>query len=168
MAKKFEAADVDINMTPMIDCTFQLIIFFILTTRMVDANLAAMKVHRPEASIARKGQTERPDKVIINIVNEYGNEDRDRDPAIAAVADAYVVSGTRFDLSQIDQLKEALVERKQEAELAGYAEDFHVEIRADKDITYANIRPVLWAARDAGLVKMSMTALVDPDIAVSE
>jgi biopolymer transport protein ExbD len=55
MAKKKKivgGGSMDINMTPMIDCTFQLIIFFILTAQIASEEVAKVAVPEPHHSMA--------------------------------------------------------------------------------------------------------------------
>lgn len=170
MAKNRNAgpAKVEVNMTPMIDCTFQLIIFFILTTQMANADLAPLKLHRPDSSIAMAEQTKRADKVIVNIVTEYGDQIDDRDARRSAMAKFYVISGNEFPWTDTDTLERVLEEYRKRAVKEGYADDFLVEVRGDQDIAYCYIEPVLTAAAKVGITKMNITAIVDPDMNVQK
>lgn len=155
------SADVQINMTPMIDCTFQLIIFFILTTQMTSKDLARLVVPDPLDSKALAEQTERADKVIVNIVNEYGNQQEHREPSKSAVATNYVISGETIELDELDKLQRIFRERRQTAVNQGIGQDFLVEVRADKDVAYGYIEPILSTAAAAGIAEMNMTAIVN-------
>lgn len=168
MAKNRNAgpAKVEVNMTPMIDCTFQLIIFFILTTQMANADLAALKLHEPNQSIALAEQTKRADKVIVNIVNEYGDKTDNRDPRRSAMATNYVIAGKEFPWTDTETLKQILEKYRNRAVAEGYGEDFLVEVRGDKDVAYCYIEPVLAAAASVKITKMNITAIVDPDMNV--
>lgn len=151
---------VDINMTPMIDCVFLLIIFFILTAQFASADLAKLAVHEPHASMAgdERHQAQRPNHVIVNIVNQYGNEIRGRDPERSAEATAYIVNARRIDPRDADALESLLKARKADAEARGF-EEFFVEIRGDRDIAYLYIEPVMLAASKAGIERMHLTAI---------
>jgi len=91
---------VGFNMTPMIDCTFQLIIFFMLTTQMASAEFVPMQLPRPLRSVAKE-MTE--NKVIVNVV-PYTLKEIEAVPARLGIAkefrDARDGSGFSFaDLS---------------------------------------------------------------------
>ncbi len=168
--KRKSAGDVDINMTPMIDCTFQLIIFFILTTQMANDELAPLKVPTPHQSIAMSEETGRTNRVIINIVNSYGSQTDDRNPIQASVAEHYRIgAGEPVDVGDIEALKDRIRQRREAAIEQGLKpEDFFVEIRCDKDIAYAYVEPVLLAASDLKITKMNVTAAVDPSVAAQQ
>ena len=82
MAKKTRSGggEIGINMTPMIDCTFQLILFFVLAAKISEAELEKMLVSEPHKSKAvppatKEGEEDfrkMPNKLIVNVVNEYG------------------------------------------------------------------------------------------------
>jgi len=186
--KRQATADVaDINMTPMIDCTFQLIIFFVLTAQMVSADLAKLKPANPHESMASAEEAiqDMPNKVIVNVVNEYLDQDDDpkkgftRDSRISAKAIAYKISTKSIWINNAPkkmrqneslssdpeaELVKILEKRKgtYEADLQeGEDKEFFVEIRADKDIRFSDIKVVIDAAVKARIGKMSITAIVN-------
>jgi biopolymer transport protein ExbD len=167
MAKRRAAGSggVEINMTPMIDVTFQLIIFFILTAQMTSENLAKLIVPDPHKTVAWSDEQiqDIPNKAIINVVNQYGQKAEGRDPMAAGEALYYKLGvGDPIPVGDIKSLEAVLEARRRQAEQAGF-KDFFVEIRADKDIFYENILPAMHAASAAGISKMSITAKEDPN-----
>ncbi len=168
MAKRKRAVGgaVDINMTPMIDCTFQLIIFFILTAQMVSEDLAKVAVPDPYHSIAmsEKDQKVLPNRVIVNIVNRYGDDTKDRDPVLSARPEWYQIGMTKIGVDDTEKLTDILKDRYSQSEKQGF-KDFYVEVRGDRDIAFSGIEPVLRAAAEAKIAKMSITAFVDPSVA---
>jgi hypothetical protein len=56
-----------LDLTPMIDCTFQLIIFFILITDMSSRELEVLTL--PRAPISTEDKGDDPDRIIVNIVD---------------------------------------------------------------------------------------------------
>jgi biopolymer transport protein ExbD len=150
------------NMTPMIDCTFQLIIFFILTAQMANAELAKIIPPDPQRSVAEDKPGEvKNDRVIVNIANEYGDDPDRTDPRKASWARNYKVGGKDIMPGDMDSLVDALRDRKDSAVEMGIDKDeFFIEVRADKDIQYADVEPVMRAARDADIKKMYITAIV--------
>jgi len=150
------AGQVEFNMTPMIDCTFLLIIFFILASQMASDSLAKVDLHRPQASQAIPTEDiETPNRVIINVLSRAG-DDEDANPALAGRADRYEINRVRFEVGNIERLADFLRRRK---DSSGKPDEFYVEIRADHRVNFADVEPVMLAAADAEIVKMNLTAL---------
>ena len=161
------------NLTPMIDCTFQLIIFFIITSQMTNQQLEQMLVPKPEKSRATEPQTTdegRPDVVVANIFSEFGNREemkngktRDNEPLHAMVAKGYAIKGQQIEIGNTELLVELLTKAKAEFDARKLQNRiFYLEVRADKDIGYQNVLPVMRAAAQSGIAKMYMTAVPDP------
>ena len=70
--KTAEGSAVDFNMTPMIDVTFQLIIFFILAGQMVNDKIKALIPPEPYESLAAEMLGD--SVVIVNIVSSAGSD----------------------------------------------------------------------------------------------
>ena len=173
--KRIHGANIEVNMTPMIDCTFQLIIFFILTAQMASQDLAKLVVHKPYDSMALSTETKqgmdvnKPNQVTVNIVNEYGDKKDNRDPGLSAVPVCYKIAARTIEIGDMETLIDIFKQRKAYAEKAGYKEgDFYIEIRADKDVEFAGIEPVMLAATQAGISKMNLTAIVDEKMKVKK
>jgi biopolymer transport protein ExbD len=64
--RKLEISEIELNMTPMIDVVFQLLIFFIVTAHAND-ELTQLKVNRGGEGAASEAS---PPSVMINIYNE--------------------------------------------------------------------------------------------------
>ncbi len=161
MAKRVQhGEDVDINMTPMIDCTFQLIIFFILTSQFASAALAQLELHEPRESQAKK-QPEKalPDRVIVNVLS-VANKDADkRDPRWSGQAAEYQISGKPIKIGEEYRLRDIFKKAKAKAVKAGFpGEKFLVEIRADKDVEFQYIKPVMDEAGEAEIGNVEITA----------
>ena len=178
MAKKRQkvgAGQIDINLTPMIDCTFQLIIFFILTAQMAAQEIAPVAVPEPYESMAFNEvegggkMNQMSNKVTVNIVGPYGDELKDRKAVNSGDALFYQIGDRKIDIGDTEQLTSVMklhLDRfKQTEQKKGKKpknKDFFVEIRGDQDVDYASVAPVMQAAGDAGISKMNLTALVDP------
>jgi len=168
MAKRrnIGAATGEVNMTPMIDCTFQLIIFFILTAQMVSEQA---KVLVPEPRVSQAVSEEEgmitPGRVTVNIVGKCGDKEENRDSITATQAKFYQVGAEIIPLEDIPRLVQILTEQLVMAGQRGIKEeDFYLEIRGDKDVAFAGIEPVLQAAAAAKIKKMSITAIVDKSV----
>jgi biopolymer transport protein ExbD len=152
----------EVNLTPMIDCTFQLIIFFILTAQMASEQ-AKVLISSPEDSMALSVVDPQsppfPNKVTVNICGKFGDtKQEDRDASQSSSAEYYQIGMDRIELHE----DELLVQRLKDARAAAMEKnpdaEFFVEIRADRDINYAGIEPVLLAAGEAKMSRMTITA----------
>lgn len=65
--KKAPAAELDINLTPMIDVVFNLIIFFMVITDMTQKDLEYLVL--PKASEAQEDPGDDPERLIVNVIN---------------------------------------------------------------------------------------------------
>jgi len=148
---------VSFNMTPLIDCTFQLIIFFILASRMASDSLVAMPLPRPHESQAIPSeQIENPDKVIVNVLSA---EDEGVAPGgLSGKARRYQVGNMKISVENVEALRRTLVNLKR----SSGSEDFCMEVRADRRVNFSEVYPVMLAAARAGIVNMNITALTHP------
>lgn len=177
MAKKKKqvgSGQIDINMTPMIDCTFQLIIFFILTAQMASQEIAPVAVPEPFESmafneVAGGGEMNLlPNKVTVNIVGPYGDDLKKRKSVDSGDALYYRVGDRKIDIGDAEKLStvmklylDTFIQDEKKEGRQPDEKNFFVEIRGDQDVDYASVAPVMQAASDAGIAKMSITALVD-------
>ncbi|MCP4379395.1 MAG: biopolymer transporter ExbD [bacterium] len=153
---------VEFNMTPMIDCTFLLIIFFILTATVMNDALADLELHRPFESKANSEElNELPNCTIVNVISEAKDEN-DIDSLESSRAKEYIIIGESFEIGD----REALVNRIRRDVIAAKEEghrDYYVEIRADHRVNFGAVQGVLKAAAAAGVrgieMKMNITAL---------
>jgi biopolymer transport protein ExbD len=158
----------EVNMTPMIDCTFQLIIFFILTAQMASEQ-AKVLVPEPQVSqaLSEADGSVMPSRVTVNIVGKYGDkgDEDERESIVATHAEHFQVGAEKIELDETGRLVEILTERLVLAGQRGIkAEDFYVEIRGDRDITFGQVVPVLEAAAMAKIKKMCITAIVGKNV----
>jgi len=150
---------VSFNMTPMIDCTFQLIIFFILASQMVSQSLAKVDLHRPvESKAISSSEAEKTPKVIVNVVSVENPQKLSRG-ALAGEAKEYIVAGKKIEVGDDEHLLEVLRAHKAASVERGEKE-FFVEIRGDKKVRYEVIWPIIQAAGMAGIKHMNITALM--------
>ncbi|MDO5554305.1 MAG: biopolymer transporter ExbD [Planctomycetia bacterium] len=119
------------NMTPMIDVVFLLIIFFIISSSMIKQE-AAMKLDLPVAATGEQATAEATSaKVVINID-----------------ASGQTFLGTRP--LAIDDLRQELIRQRQESSLP-----LAIRIRTSREVPYAQIEPVLVACTQAGVGDVS-------------
>jgi len=157
-SRRGQAAEVSFNMTPMIDCVFQLIIFFILAGQVASRTLARVELHKPESSQAQKWSEQDRNRVIVNVPSMAGPDSPDQMSPLASQAKEYLVAGQRYvpgDAAALEDLFKKRYEPFKEKNM-----EYFVEIRADKRVSYGHIHPILWAAGRAEIPKMNITALL--------
>lgn len=115
-----------LNMTPMIDVVFQLIIFFLLSNHLAQQE-THMELNLPTATSAEETDDATEQRVTINVL-----------------ADGEILLGNQRTLP--DELVRRL---KFELDRAG--SDMEVRIRADRSVPYKSIEPILLACADAGI-----------------
>jgi len=151
---------VEFNMTGMIDCTFQLIIFFFLAGQMASESLTDLVLPHPERSQAIPSeQIENPSKAIVNVVSAVGEGD-DVNPALLGKAERYQIGGIKLHVGERELLCDVLKRLKR----ASNSEEFTLEIRADHRVDYSEVQPVMQAAVSAGIAKMNITAITDSEL----
>ena len=178
MAKRtvYSCSDVGFNMTPMIDCTFQLIIFFILASQVAtDAYASNVKLIRPVDSQAIPiAVAPFPNKVVVNVLSAAAGE-KDPDPEMAAEVKFYKINQVKFNVGEWDRMADVIRNMKAEYEKqygtskappAGASgkegEDdrqFFLEVRADQRVKWEDVAPVIRAGVEAGISKLNITAL---------
>ncbi len=155
-----QAGEVSINLTPMIDATFQLIIFFILTTTFVKAELAHVSIPDPlKPNVpAEEGQAEKPGTILLQAVSKEpvpDNPDGWGDAARAAQLDYFQVGSRKFTTQTFQELVKEIQRRKEQEKQQG-AEEFRVEIRADRRLKASFVELLMKAAAAAGIYEMDL------------
>ncbi len=149
--RKGGGSDVSFNLTPMIDVTFQLIIFFILTSQIASKALAPVeltKLYKPQTI---SEDEEIPNKIIVNILYDEKRAAQQSSASINVSVNGELISK-----------KEILGERMKVAyNNSSNKEEFYVELRADKRVPYSDVAPIMDAASQVGIVNMGLTALED-------
>ena len=162
---KGRAGEVSFNMTPMIDCVFQLILFFLLASHFASETLARVDLSHPVRSQARDPEKfKMPDRIVVNVVSleleQLESQGSDAvysdDPMIAGAAKAYKIGGEHVEIGDVARLIEVF-----EQAAGPDKEDFYVEIRADRRVDFAAVAPVMSAATRAGIGHISISAIRD-------
>lgn len=164
-AERDDGNPTDVNLTPMIDCTFQLIIFFIITAQISNDQLAPLLVPEPEQSMAATpGEGGRSDVAIVNVCNRFGRdvEGRKEDPGDTMRATGYKIKQDALKPGEEIRMAHILAAERKRFRRAHGDAAFYVEVRADRDLRYDQVLPVMHAAAHAGIDRMYMTAVTDP------
>ncbi len=158
--KKVDSGVQEFNMTPMIDVTFQLIIFFILAGQMASQDIKALIPPKPYHSQASEALNPKQ-RVIVNIVSKASDDANAPDETMWYVGSANLPEPVEIaaDPTKRQELFETL-EMAYQAAPPELAEEFTIEIRCDHRIQYRSVETVLMAAGEAGIPKMAITALV--------
>ena len=135
-----EAATVQINMAPMIDVVFLLIVFFMLVTRFASVEIADVELPDPEASRAR--ELKLPDKVVLNLRHTPG------------IDEPTLLLGP-FVVPTNEELKDRLTQTK------NANPQVQVILRADRAIEYRYVRQAMDAVAAAGIETMNIGAQID-------
>jgi biopolymer transport protein ExbD len=114
-----------INMTPMIDVTFQLIIFFLLSSRL--AQQESVDLELPAASSGRETLDDDRPRLSVNVS-----------------ADGRVMLGSSETLPS-EMSRRLRIERER------LGRDLEIRIRADRGVPYSAIEPILLACAEAGI-----------------
>lgn len=129
--------NVEVNLTPLIDVVFLLLIFFMVTTTF-DKH-AKLKVSLPESSTKTTQQQHEPLVLSIDVKGNYFLNDRQ------------IVN------QQLDTLKQAL--RKTIAQGSQNLEDVALVLRADANTPHQSVVRAMDAASQLGLTKLSIATV---------
>lgn len=132
LVHKRGSASIQGNLTPMIDMTFLLIVFFVLVSRIVDVERAEMNLPQPKAAATERLGDEQ--RVVINVL-----------PARAGEISGYRVGSKDFPAGAegLSAMTEHLIGLYQANPTVS------VNVRADRATHYEWVEPVLQAVSDA-------------------
>ena len=125
-----------INMTPMIDVVFLLIIFFLVSSHLAKRE-SNVKLDLPTAQSGLDEDTEST-MVVVNILADG----------------SWQVAGDRVNLPRLNQLLIRIARQS--------AEPLRLKIRTDSEVGYSRIEPVLQAASKAGIGDIVFAVLEGP------
>jgi len=136
----------EINIIPMVDIVFQLIIFFLVATQVKKQEITGLQL--PIAKTPEEIKKDETPPLIINIVRPEIDKAR-----------PYIVMGNRFDL---EGLKRFLRNRKKSLELTDGTMPI-LRIRADRDSQFKEVQNALIACRDIEIWKIRLSAIKKKD-----
>lgn len=155
-------AKVEMNMTPLIDVTFQLIIFFMLVNNIISKETVQMKPPELENPVTRK--LEDVNRVVISLEprqSESGARDQQPLNWDGEVVNVYVGALVKVGM---DQLSVVTDELKRTVDAAPKNPDgqsnLEVVLRADAALYYDEVQQVLGAITEAGVSRINMVALM--------
>ena len=133
------------NTTPLIDVIFTLTIFFMLVSRFASNEQVAMELPKPRESLAEIARL--PDRVVINC----------RWPESAGLAERVSYS---LGPNPPEPL-EAIAERV--GAMHAVSPALKVLIRADRRLSYSEVRPVMRLLADRGVRSVNVAAMTDDE-----
>ena len=128
--KRSESDSQDINITPLIDVVFILLIFFMVTTTF--QREAELAINLPQASKEPKKQKQQPFEIVINAQGQF------------------FVGGQELVNNHIETLKRAL------QKVAVGQKDKPLVIRADANTPHQFVVTAMDAAAQLGLARLSI------------
>lgn len=142
----------EMNMTPMIDIVFQLIIFFMLVNNIIAEEAVEMivpKLYDPKVRVL-----EDQERITVNVMpREYQRDQRSENPwKWDGDAVGVKVGLTPYSIQDLDKLTadlKAVKEKKPNVE---------VVLRVDGAIYYQNVQPILNSITLAGIEKINLVA----------
>jgi biopolymer transport protein ExbD len=152
--------DPEFNMTPLIDVTFLLIIFFMLVNNIIADQEVEMLV--PELDNSQVQEVDEKNQVVINLVpgfEQNSNERMDMDNAmqVSGYADKVRIGSQTFSmLESLDPLANYLRDIKKAKP------EIDIVLRADAATEYQYVQPVMEAITLAGISRVNMQAYL-PD-----
>jgi len=120
----------DVNLTPMIDVVFLLLLFFMVSTSFIRES--SLKVDLPEATGEAMVEQETPIDIVINAEGSFSIN----------------------DVSLFDNSREAIA--KALKAVAGDNKDPHVIISADANTDYQNIVTAMDTAQQLGYTRLTL------------
>ncbi len=145
------------NLTPLIDVVFLLIIFFMLVSNLVSEETVEMIVPKAEPSQTVEIETDRI-VVSVKLDGAWQRSDRTEDALSGPGRAAFVRVGSIAtfenlnDLTGVTELLQAELEANPQAEVA---------FRADAGLRYDQVRPVLAAITAAGVPTVHLVGEFD-------
>jgi biopolymer transport protein ExbD len=123
-----------INMTPMIDVTFQLIIFFLLSSRLAQQEAVELELPAATSGAQANNDHQRP-RLTVNVspTGEVMFGSTETPPS--AMAGRLAIERDRFGA------------------------DLEIRIRADRSVPYGVIEPILLACADADIWNVTFAVL---------
>jgi len=153
------------NMTPMIDVTFQLIIFFMLVNTISSTETVEMivpKIWKPQVK-----ELEEEQRITVNVALKpdpgkgqqrpldentftYGNE-------VAFVQ----ISLDKYETHELDRLTEDLKKVKEQRERSG--KELQLVLRADGGLPYEQLQPIMQHITMAGIETVNIVAFMEDE-----
>lgn len=135
------------DLTPMIDITFQLVVFFLVANDLTRKEIEELELPQALAGGEDKGEDQR---IIINILQP---KDINNPPKIPTIK----VKGREYDLKQLERFMKTQADLKREGDGSpGSPSAVYVLVRADKHAPWQHIQYVMQACAAPGVAIYKM------------
>jgi len=124
---------VKLNLTPMIDVTFQLILFFLLAGHLAQQE-SSVELELPLAQTGHKAMENSTRRIVINVTQDG----------------TLILSGETIDLERLGRILSA--DRRT-------SETLEVRIRTDRRTPYGKIAPLLVRCAESGIWNVSFAVI---------
>ena len=139
---KTQSVTPQMNMTPLIDVTFQLIIFFMVVSNLIGQEAIPMRV--PVLEDPQTRQLGQSDRVVVNVLP-------------SAHGSPWVHVGlTRFSGADHNAIRDTI------KQMVLKNADLEVVLRAESSLAFTQVQPVIAAIRQAGVSTVHLVAQDQP------
>ena len=145
LAKTEDDLDLGLNMTPMIDIVFQLLIFFMVVTELATLDLERLTLPYAKATDTSKTRIDDATKITINVTKKGDLKIRK-----TKYTDEQLREFMRYEATQAGQ------EPNEEVSNAPKVSRLQVLIRADRDARFEGVQRVFDACQKFGVYKTSV------------
>jgi biopolymer transport protein ExbD len=135
-------AGLGLNMTPMIDVVFLLIIFFLLSSHLAQQEVQ-LELDLPRAASGQSPDEEGVRRVVVNVLPDHGEAKR------------VMVSGRLMDGEELAEVI-AYESHRAHSEPSGRLE---VRIRSDRQVPYRIVEPLMVACARSGVWKVTFAVV---------
>jgi len=148
-----------VNLTPLVDVTFQLIIFFILAGTIASQDRVELDVPTL-AGTPELADLSLPHKAVVHVATHPADR-RAADHALRGSAAYWQVGSIRLAPGDTAALTAELIRaRAAFGQRRGGGEgEFQVEVRADRSVWYSQVEPVLVSVAEAGFGRVHYVAV---------
>ncbi len=155
MAKKKRKTEggVDLDMTPMIDVVFQLIIFFVVTLKTADTINPDIELEYGKNGPQLKADEYKIPPVTIE-VKRYKRPTDFLKKAGRPTGRIISINGNVMSLDQLRAILRQIASRR--------GTNFPLLIRADKDTPHEDVRAVMNVCNEIGIWQVSFLAMIKP------
>ena len=155
MAKKRRKTEggVDLDMTPMIDVVFQLIIFFVVTLKTADTINPDIELEYGKNGPQLKADEYKIPPVTIE-VKRYKRPTDFLRKAGRPTGRIISINGSVMSLDQLRAMLRQIASRR--------GTNFPLLIRADKDTPHEDVRAVMNVCNEIGIWQVSFLAMIKP------
>ena len=143
------------NLTPLIDVVFQLIIFFMLVNNIAAREVVPMIV--PDLEDPQTREMADDNRIVVSVAPaDHTASDRSPNPLMFSGTARYVQVGSaqRFNMDQLSEVTDVL-RRRREANA-----DVRVILRADQALHYKEVQPVMAAITAADIETVHLVAFM--------